>query len=116
MKHAREIYITVILLASVLWVGTVCNPAQAGVYVDLGVDWLHNMPAKSRTDVRYEDDTIAVSISQEAEVNIDSPALELGLGYRTKNNYHFEVHRFGVLNDPKRSITVFRFYKRWEWK
>ena len=84
------------------------SSVYAEFYVDLGIGWLSTLPAQVEIEAK---DTIL--FSKRAQVEIDSPFLEIGIGYDYKK-YHIELNRFGVLDDTNKSITTFKLNKRFK--
>ena len=89
------------------------NYIPVAFYVVTGGGWLHNLPMQGTAETDFNGQTIIVE--EEAVINIESPFLELGVGYEW-DGYHIELNRFGILDDRERSITTFRFYKKFEFK
>lgn len=79
----------------------------ARLYLDLGVGWLHELPAEGEAKQNG-----VVFLEQEVRVNIDSPFLDFGLGVEWGKNWYAEARRFGIVDNPKESITVIKIGKR----
>ena len=86
-----------------------CSSAQADVYLKLGIGWIDQIPAKVEIEA-YQYHSSTIILSKEAQITIESPFTEIGIGYE-KNTWHVELNRFGVLDDSNRSISTLKLYK-----
>ena len=94
------------IAAAVLLIMTV--PAQAAeFYLDFGIGWLHELPAEGEAKANG-----VVFLEQEVRVNIESPFLDLALGLEFEKSWYGEVRRFGIIDNPEKSITIVKIGKR----
>lgn len=93
------------LLLPLLFLST---SVYAEIYLDLGIGWLHTIPAEVEIEVQDN-----ILFEKSAQIRIESPFLEVGIGYEFRD-YQIELNRFGVLDDTNKSITTFKLKKRFK--
>lgn len=86
------------------------NVKANGLYVDVGIGHITDVPVDSNTTVEQNGKLITI-IKQKVRVSVDADFVYLAAGYEY-NNWHIEINRIGVLKDDIDSIKTIIMYKR----